>query len=311
YRLAVNGMVQQELQFSLTDLLTRFEKHTLTATVVCAGSRRNELAELRPLPGEVLWSADPISTARWRGIRLRDVLLAAGIGEGASYVAFRGLDEAREEGELISFGSSIRLEKALSPEVLLVFEMNDAPLTREHGFPLRVLIPGYVGARSVKWLQEITLQSQPSDNYFQARDYKTFPPDVTEESVDWTQGQTLEEVVLNSVICNPCAGETRRAGPNSVQGYAITGEGAPVARVELSTDLGASWVPAAITARTDSWAWCFWEATLDLPPGDCQIMVRAWDAVGKTQPEHAQDLWNFKGYANNAWHRVNIHLLPS
>ena len=311
YRLVVNGLVQQELQLSFTDLLTRFEEYTLTASVVCAGSRRDELAALRPLPGEVPWGADAISTARWRGVRLRDVLRAAGIGEGASYVAFHGLDYAREEGESVSFGSSIRLEKALSPEVLLVFGMNDAPLAREHGFPLRVLIPGYVGARSVKWLREITLQSQPSENYFQARDYKLFPPDVTAGTVDWSQGKPLEEIALNAVICTPCAGETRRAGPTSVQGYAITGEGTPVERVELSINHGASWVPTAITEKTDRWAWCFWQAVLDLPPGDCQITVRAWDATGKTQPESAQALWNFKGYANNSWHRVNIHLRPA
>ena len=311
YRLTVNGMVQRELELSLRDLRTRFEVHTMTATIVCAGSRRNELAALRPLPGEVLWSADPISTARWRGVRLSDVLRVAGIGEAVRYVAFQGLDEAQIEGERVTFGSSIRLEKALAPEVLLVFEMNDTPLAPEHGFPLRVLIPGYVGARSVKWLQTITLQSQPSSNYFQARDYKIFPSDVTAENANWTRGQTLEEIALNSVICTPGSGETRRAGPNSIQGYAITGERAPVARVELSIDHGASWLPATITAQMDRWAWCFWEATLDLPPGACQITVRAWDTSGKTQPEYAQELWNFKGYANNAWHRVSIHLLPS
>ena len=206
----------------------------------------------------------------------------------------------------IHFGRSFRLEKALSPDVLLAYEMNDAPLTPEHGFPLRVLIPGYIGARSVKWLREITLQSQPSTNPFQARDYKIFPPDITAQNVDWMQGQTLEGVALNSVICLPHEGETCKAGSNLVQGYALTGEQAPLTRIELSIDQGATWTPATITAKADHWAWCFWDATLDLPHGDCQIWVRAWDAAGQTQPEHA--LWNFKGYANNAWHRVHIHL---
>lgn len=308
YRLVVNGMVQHHLELSLEDLLTRFAQHTLTATMACAGSRRNELAAVHPLPGEVLWKADPISTARWRGVRLSDVLQAAGIGTEARYVAFRGLDEAHEEGERVFFGSSVRLEKALSPEVLLVYEMNDAPLTPEHGFPLRVLIPGYVGARSVKWLQEITLQSQPSTNYFQDRDYKLFPPDVTAETVDWTRGKPLEEIALNSVICTPQEGETLSAGAIRVQGYAISGEEAPIERIELSIDQGATWILATIGEKRDRWAWCFWEATLDLPPGDCQITVRAWDAAGKTQPEHAQPLWNFKGYANNAWYRVHLHI---
>src|SRR5258708_2598001 len=173
YRLVVKGRVQHPLELSLDDLLTRFPQHTLTATLVCAGSRRDELAAIHPLPGELLWDADPISTARWRGVRLGDVLRAAGVAEEARYVAFRGPDPTRIAGELGQFGSSIRLEKALTPEVLLVHEINDAPLPPEHGLPLRVRIPGYVGVRSVKWLQDITLQSQPSTNYFQARDYKT------------------------------------------------------------------------------------------------------------------------------------------
>src|ERR1019366_10371207 len=153
YRLFVNGMVRQSLEFSLTDLLTRFEQQTITATLVCAGSRRNELAALHPLSGQVLWDADPISTATWRGVRLSDILQMAGIEEEARYVAFCGLDEAHEEGERISFGSSVRLQKALSPEVLLAHTMNGTPLTPEHGFPLRVLLPGYIAARSVKWVQ--------------------------------------------------------------------------------------------------------------------------------------------------------------
>jgi sulfite oxidase len=308
YRLVVNGMVQQQLAFSLTDLLTRFEQHTITATLVCAGSRRNELAAVHPLPGEVLWGADPISTATWRGVSLYDILQMAGIEVGARYVAFCGLDEAHEEGERVSFGSSIRLEKAVSPEVLLVYAMNDAPLLPEHGFPLRVLIPGYIAARSVKWLQTITLQSQPSTNYFQDRDYKLFPHDITAETVDWTQGKILEAVGLNSVICTPHDGETRKAGPISVQGYAITGEEAAIKHIELSIDRGATWVPATIVEKTDRWAWCFWEATLELSPGNYQITVRAWDTSGKTQPQHIQPLWNFKGYANNAWHQVSLHL---
>src|SRR5258708_37990101 len=123
-------MFQHPLELSLEDLLARFPQHTLTATLVCAGSRRDELAAIHPLPGELLWDADPISTARWRGVRLGDVLRAAGVGEEARYVAFRGLDHTRIPGELVHFGRSIPLEKALTPEVLLVPESNGAPLPR-------------------------------------------------------------------------------------------------------------------------------------------------------------------------------------
>ncbi|GHO76406.1 hypothetical protein KSD_41770 [Ktedonobacter sp. SOSP1-85] len=220
---------------------------------------------ITPLPGEILWDADWISI-------LDD---AAGVEEEARYVAFRGLDQAQVAGDLVHFGSSIRLEKVLTPEVLLVHEMNGAPLPREHGFPLRILVPDYVGARSVKWLQDITLQSQPSTNYFQARDYKTFPPTVAAETVDWEQGKTLEEIALNAVICTPKSGETLQAGSVLVQGYALAGEEAPVERVELSIDREATWIPATIREKTDRWIWCFWEARLSLPSGKYQLLVRA------------------------------------
>jgi sulfite oxidase len=308
YRLVVGGMVRRPLELDLRDLLTRFAQHSLTATVMCAGNRRGELAALRPLPGELPWGADAISTARWRGVRLSDVLHAAGVGVGARHVAFCGLDEARVDGSRVHFGASIPLEKALAPEVLLVHEMNDAPLPREHGFPLRVLVAGYVGARSVKWLREITLRGEPSTNYFEARDYKTFPPDVTAETVDWSRGKTLNEIELNSVICTPHDGEVRAAGSVLVEGYAVTGAEVPVQRVEISVDHGATWIPATLKEPRARWSWCLWEAELDLRRGDCEIAVRAWDAAGRTQPEEARPLWNFKGYANNAWHRVRVRL---
>jgi len=309
YRLSVTGMVQNRLDIALEELRSQFPAHTVTATLVCAGSRRKELDALRPLRGELLWGPDPIGTAEWRGVLLRDVLQAVGVQTDAHHVAFTSLDEVQEEGKRIHFGSSITLEKALSSDALLAYEMNHEPLSSEHGFPLRVLVPGYVGVRSVKWLREITLQEKPSANYFQARDYKTFPPTVTADTADWNQGKTLEEIPLNAVISTPQEAETRQAGPNKIQGYAITGQGAPIERVELSIDKGMTWHPTTIVSRADPWAWCLWETTLDLAPGDYQLIVRAWDADGHTQPEDMGPLWNFKGYANNAWHRVNIHVI--
>ncbi len=103
----------------------------------------------------------------------------------------------------MSYGSSIALEKALSPDVILAYEMNDEPLAPEHGFPLRLIVPGYIGARSVKWLREITLQKHTSTNPYQARDYKMFPPEITAKTVDWSLGRTLEDLILNAVITTP------------------------------------------------------------------------------------------------------------
>jgi sulfite oxidase len=263
---------------------------------------------VKPIPGEVPWKANVIGTATWRGVPLREVLRAVGVEADARYVAFTSLDEAQFEGEKVSYGSSIALEKALSPDVLLAYEMNDEPLAPEHGFPLRVIVPGYIGAKSVKWLREITLQEHPSTNPYQARDYKLFPPEITAKTVDWSREKTIEGLTLNAVITTPQEGETVAAGPTRIQGYAIAGEGTPVERVELSVDGGKTWTTANIVERADPYAWCFWEVIVALSPGDCQLIVRAWDASKQTQPEDVSCLWNFKGYMNNAWHRVKIHV---
>jgi|SRR6185312_4420615 len=308
YRLTVTGMVQRKRELSLDELRSISPSHTVTATLECAGNRRDELMAVKPISGEVPFRAGAISTAKWRGVPLREVLRAVGVEADARYVTFTSLDEAQFEGEKVSYGSSIALEKAFSPDVLLAYEMNDEPLALEHGFPLRVIVPGYIGARSVKWLREITLQEGPSTNPYQARDYKLFPPEITTQTVDWRRGKTIEDLILNAVITKPQEGEAVAAGSTCIQGYAIAGEGTPVERVELSVDGGKSWTTANIVERADPYAWCFWELTLTLSPGDCQMIVRAWDASKQTQPEDVTQLWNFKGYMNNAWHRVKIHL---
>jgi sulfite oxidase len=308
YRLLLTGMVQRKRELSLDELRALFPMHTVTVTLECAGNRREELMAVKPIPGEVPWRADVISTAQWRGVPLREVLRAVGVEADARYVAFTSLDEALFEGKKVSYGSSIMLEKALSPDVLLAYEMNDEPLAPEHGFPLRVIVPGYIGAKSVKWLREITLLEHPSTNPYQARDYKIFPPEITAKTVDWSRGKTIEDLTLNAVITTPQEGETVAAGPTRIQGYAISGEGAPVERVELSIDGGKTWTAATIVERAGPSAWCFWEVTLALSPGDCQMLVRAWDASRQTQPEDVRPLWNFKGYMNNAWQRVTIQV---
>jgi sulfite oxidase len=308
YRLRITGLVQQTRALSLDELRSMAPAHTVTATLECAGNRREELMAVKPIPGEVPWRANVLGTATWRGVPLREVLRAVGVEAEARYVAFTSLDEAQFEGETVHFGSSIALEKAFSPDVLLADEMNEEPLAPEHGFPLRVLVPDYIGARSVKWLGEITLQEHPSTNPYQARDYKLFPPEMTAQTVEWTRAKPIEELILNAVITTPQEGETLAAGPTRIQGYAISGERTPVERVELSVDGAKTWTTAPIIARADPYAWCFWEMTVALPPGDCQLIVRAWDASKQTQPQDMRPLWNFKGYMNNAWHRVNIHL---
>jgi sulfite oxidase len=308
YRLRFTGLVERPRELSLDELRAMAPARAVTATLECAGNRRAELMAVKPIPSEIAWGSTVIGTAQWRGVSLAEVLRAVGVRAQAHHVAFTSLDQARFEGETVQFGGSIALEKALSPDVLLAYEMNDEPLTPQHGFPLRVVVPGYIGARSVKWLGEIHLQEHPSTNPYEARDYKVFPPEVTRQTADWRRAQPLEDLNLNAVIAMPQDGASLAAGPTRIQGYAISAAGSPVQRVELSVDGAKTWTTATIVERADPYAWCFWEATVTLIPGDRHLTVRAWDASKQTQPEDASRLWNFAGYMNNAWHRVHIHI---
>lgn len=310
YRLVISGKVQRQVELSLDELRNDFPITTVTAVLQCAGARRNELTAIGPIAGEVPWGAEAISNAVWRGVPLEAVLRRAGVTAEAQHVAFSGLDCVQKGDERFHFGGSIPLDKALSSEVLLAYEMNGEALTATHGFPLRVIVPGYIGARSVKWLSEIVLQEHPSSNYFQAHAYKLFPPHIQSSTADWNAGQMLGELSLNAVICQPQDGACLPCGPTTVQGFAITSGGHTIECIELSLDEGATWQQARIIGGQDPWAWCFWETELTLPRGQHQLIARAWDSSAYAQPQELCQVWNFKGYMNNAWHRVNVVAVP-
>lgn len=310
YRLNVTGMVRRSLSISLDELRDHFPKTTVMATLQCAGNRRSEFAAIRPIPGEIPWGAEAVGNAVWGGVALRDILETAEALAGARHAAFLGLDAVEKHGTTFGFGGSIPLDKAMSEEVLLAFSMNDAPLTPLHGFPLRVVVPGYIGARSVKWLGQITVQALPSTNYFQSHAYKLFPPQLRAEEADWRTGLTLGELPVNAVICQPVHGERVSADHVAVRGYAVAGGGRRIERVDLSTDRGETWTTAALLDESHPWTWRLWEAEVSVRPGPCHIVVRAWDSAAQTQPEDVGKIWNFKGYMNNAWHRVDVGVVP-
>lgn len=309
YRLSVGGLVRRPLSLSL-DEIRHLPKATVTATLQCAGNRRQELAAVEPIAHELPWGTEAVSTAEWAGVHLSDLLSAAETRRRARHVAFVGLDETERLGVRFRFGGSIPLVKAWGQEVLLAYEMNGEPLPPVHGAPLRALVPGYIGARSVKWLTKILVQEDPSDNYFQAKAYRLFPSSMRPETVDWEAGFMLGELPVNSVICSPGEGESLPAGRVRVAGWAMAGGGRRVERVDVSLDGGRTWTVAGIEEERGNWAWRLWETELDLPPGDHEIVCRAWDSAAQTQPEHPSQVWNFKGYANNAWHRVRISCRP-
>uniref|UniRef100_A0A8C9L2S2 sulfite oxidase n=1 Tax=Serinus canaria TaxID=9135 RepID=A0A8C9L2S2_SERCA len=222
YRLRVEGPGGRALSLSLSELRQRFPKHEVTATLQCAGNRRSEMSRVRPVKG-LPWDIGAISTARWGGARLRDVLLAAGVGDhtgdGEWHVCFEGLDT---DASGTPYGASIPLKRALSAEaeVLLAYEMNGRELPRDHGFPVRVVVPGVVGARSVKWLRSVA-----------QKDYKGFCPSVDWDSVDFGAAPAIQELPVQSAITEPRPGAAVPAGELTVKGYAWSGGGREVIRV--------------------------------------------------------------------------------
>lgn len=304
WRLHVDGLVTSPETFSLDALLTRFQLVDVTASLVCAGLRRAEFSALGSLNGELPWEADPISTARWSGIRLADVLRAVGVSAQATHVHFTGLDAVTRDQETFGFGASIDLAKALTDEVLLATHMNGAPLPVAHGFPLRTIVPGWIGARSVKWLHRITLADGPSSNYFQTRAYRVLRTPNPDAPRDVSTGDAMDRIPRNCVILEPHAEAVLPHGRCVVRGWAI-GDGAePLESVELSTD-GVHWHAATITSPTTPWSWSFWEGVVPITPDTETIYARATDALG-TMPADLRETWNVKGYGNNAWYRTPV-----
>lgn len=306
YRLLVDGLVEQPLTLSLDEIRGRFPARTVTATLECAGNRRSEFSAVEPIAHELNWGPEAIGTAEWRGASLQAVLRAAGLREDG-HVAFVGLDETERQNRPTAFGGSVPLGKALQDEVLLAYEMNGRPLPPIHGFPLRVVVPGYIGARSVKWLTRLTVQAAPSANYFQAVAYRLFAPDERPGHVNVSTGLMLAEAPVNAVICRPCDGERFPAGSHRLTGYAFTGGGRRVARVDVSADGGGHWQAAELEPADSPWAWQLWWAQISLASGGHQLVVRAVDSSANSMPEALRTIWNFKGYVNNAWHRVNVY----
>ena len=303
WRLRVGGMVERELSLSLGTLREAFRERTVTATLQCAGNRRAGLVAVRDIPGEAPWGPGATGTATWSGVALADVLALSGPLAAATDVGFEGADPSPEAKPVQRFGGSVPLDKASRSEVLLAWTMNGEPLAPVHGAPLRVIVPGYIGARSVKWLERIELRSEPWPGYFQHVAYRLVPADGTPGP---GVGMPLGLVALNSDVLCPRDGDTVTAGPVEVRGYAFAGGDRHVARVDVSIDGGASWAQADLLEDLGRWAWRHWRITLSLAPGEHEVLVRAWDSSAATQPEDEAALWNPKGYVNNARPRIRI-----
>jgi sulfite oxidase len=294
--------VEGELVLTLKELRTAFTVRKIVATLQCAGNRRSGLIAVRDVPGEAAWGPGAIGTASWTGVALSDVLARAGVRADARHVAFVGTDVCEEAAPAQLYGASIPLAKALAGEVLLAWEMNGAPLTPVHGGPLRVVVAGYIGARSVKWLSHIEVRADPWDGYYQETAYRLLAP---EEKMGPGVGIALGEVPLSSDILSPGDGDHVPAGAIEARGYAFAGGQRQLARVDVAVDRG-RWRQAQLLEDLGPWAWRQWRIGLDLTPGEHELVVRAWDSAAATQPEHPASVWNPKGYVNNSWGAVTV-----
>jgi sulfite oxidase len=309
WRLTVGGLVDTPLTLTFDDLTTKFAQHCVVATLACAGNRRAELLRVHPIPGKDPWEHGAISTAEWRGVRLVDVLAAAGVRrEDELHVEFLAPDVAQEARPVQSYGSSIPLSKAMSEEVLLAWQMNGHPLPRVHGGPVRVVVPGYIGARSVKWVTTITAQRTPSQNYFQAIDYRMLPAEADADTVAAGEGISLSSLPLNCDVLVPTDGDQVAAGALTIRGWALAGDGHSVERVDVSLDGGDSWCQAELHPAPSRWAWLTWSLVVDAAPGPLSITARAWKDTGVTQPESPAALWNPRGYGNNAYAHIELNV---
>lgn len=326
YRLHVEGLPGGTLTLTLEDLKTRFPKHTITATVQCAGNRRSEMNKVKQVKG-LDWGIAAISNATWGGAKLRDVLLAAGYGpemaQWAHHVQFEGLDK---DVTGTSYGSSIPISKAASEEgdVLLAYEMNGEALPADHGFPVRVVVPGTVGARNVKWLGKIVVSSDESSSHWQQNDYKGFSPGTDWDTVDFKSAPAIQELPVQSAITSPQDNAVidRSTDEVTVKGYAVSGGGREVIRVDVSLDGGKTWQVAELRSSTQAnpsnpspplgraWAWKLWEVNAPLPPEmqELEIVCKAVDNSYNVQPDTVAPIWNLRGVLSNAWHRVKVKI---
>jgi sulfite oxidase len=300
WRLTVGGEVEKPLTLTLAEL-SKLETHSVVNTLECAGNGRSLH---RPQVPGVQWGKGAVSTARFSGPRLRDVLQRTGVKPTGKHVMFRGLDEV--PGKVPPFIRSIPIEKALDADTLLATHMNGAPLTKHHGFPARALAPGWIGAASCKWLTEIKVLESEFVGNFMSPAYR-FPNQAGKpgDAVQPEDTHPLTALSVKSVISGPLDGAKLKAGKVAVHGAAWAGE-AEVVKVELSTDGGASWNAASLGHDQAHYAWRLWSYEWTAKSGDYSVLSRATDSQGRTQPATA--VWNPSGYLYNAADQVRIHV---
>jgi DMSO/TMAO reductase YedYZ molybdopterin-dependent catalytic subunit len=291
WQLTIGGLVSTPLRLSLDDLKAR-PAVTLPVTMECAGNGR---ALLSPRPVSQPWFVEGASTAEWTGTPLRGLLQEAGLTDAATELVFTGLDWGVQGGEVQPYQRSLSRDEAMRADVLLAYAMNGEPLPPQHGYPLRLLVPGWYGMTSVKWLSQIEAAALPFTGYQMMKSYRY------SQSAD-DLGEPVTLIKPRALLIPPgvpdFASRTRvvSAGPTILSGRAWAGR-ASVERVEVSCDDGATWVEAVLEPEHSPFTWRGWRSAWNAESGRHRLRVRATSSEGVVQP--SESFWTYQGMGNN------------
>jgi DMSO/TMAO reductase YedYZ molybdopterin-dependent catalytic subunit len=292
----IGGGVARQLDLSLASLRER-PSRTVTVTLECAGNGRS-LLEPRPL--SVPWLLEAIGTATWTGTSLWPILEEAGVAPDATEIVFRGTDRGIQGDVEQDYERALTLEESRRPEVILAWEMNGRPLEPQHGYPLRLIVPGWYGMTSVKWLTSIEAITGSFEGFQQASAYR-YQRDEDDP------GEPVSRMRVRSLMIPPGIPDffTRQrivdAGTVRLAGRAWSGVAA-IERVEVGID--GAWHEAALEPAVGDFAWRGWSFTWDATPGEHELACRATDAAGRVQPDAIP--WNYQGMGNNVVQRVAV-----
>jgi DMSO/TMAO reductase YedYZ molybdopterin-dependent catalytic subunit len=307
WKIKVDGEVNTPLELAVGELETRFQAVTLKLQLECGGNGRSGF---QPEARGNQWGNGAIGCAEYAGVRLKDVLAAAGLKPSAVYTGHFGADPhlSGTPGQA-SISRGVRLAKAMDEHTLIVLRMNGQPLPHIHGGPARLLVPGWPGSASQKWLTRIWIRDKEHDGQgMTGTSYRvTKKPMIPGGKVDDANMAILESMPVRSIITNVTHGAELPSGTRKlpVRGHAWAGDLA-VGQVDVSADYGATWKKAELKAPANKYAWQRWSAEIEFPSeGYYEIWAKATDSGGKAQP-HVVGNWNPQGYGGNAFHRVAV-----
>mmetsp|Transcript_218 Transcript_218/g.337 ORF Transcript_218/g.337 Transcript_218/m.337 type:complete len:894 (+) Transcript_218:112-2793(+) len=335
-------LVSTPLELSMNQIAS-FPPRVLPVTLVCAGNRRKEQNSVKQTIG-FNWGSSGVSTSVWKGVLLRDLLIRAGVDSTPNtmrgkFVEFIGVEDLPNKvgpgpfpdepwGKLVKYGTSVPLARAMNPayDIIIAYEANGEKLQPDHGYPVRLIVPGYIGGRMIKWLKHINVLTEETKNHYHYHDNRILPPNITaEESLNgwWYKPEYIfNELNINSAVARPDHNECinfQELKEYKMGGYAYTGGGRMITRVEVSLDGGHLWQLATIDRKEEPtehgmyWCWIWWNFTVSavdfLGSSSKEIWCRAWDESNNCQPNNPT--WNLMGMGNNHTYRVKFHAEPN